>query len=66
MSARHTGPSRRSRFAAALIMVAWLVASLGLLLLFRGVPIRLRVLLVFLGLAGLVAGIAVLRARFEK
>lgn len=47
-------------------MVAWLVASLGLLLLFRGVPIRLRVLLVFLGLAGLVAGIAVLRARFEK
>jgi hypothetical protein len=66
LSARHTGPSRRSRLAAALIMVAWLVASLGLLLLFRGVPMRLRVLFVFLSLAGIVAGIALLRARFAK
>ncbi len=36
----------RPRFAAAAIMLAWILGSMALLLLFRGVPLRVRGLLI--------------------
>jgi len=47
-------------------MLAWLLASLAALLLFRGVPARFRVYFVVLTLLGLIWSIGVLRARFAK
>lgn len=54
------------RLLAGLVMLVWLVASIVVLLVFRGVPARLRVYFAVLSLLGLVWGIGVLRARFAK
>lgn len=66
MSAPNENPTRRARLLAGLIMLAWLLASLGVLLLFRGVPARFRVYFAILTLLGLIWSIGVLRARFAK
>ena len=58
--------ARRSRFAAALVMLAWLLASLAVLLLFRGMPARFRAYFVILTLLGLIWGIGAIRARWAK
>jgi len=66
MSAGDSDPARRSRFAAALVMLAWLLACLVVLLVFRGVPARFRAYFVILSLAGLIWAIGALRARVAK
>lgn len=66
MSADSANSSRRSRFAAAFVMLAWLLACLVVLLVFRGVSARFRAYFVILSLAGLIWGIGSLRARFAK
>lgn len=45
----------RPRFLAAGVMLAWIAASMVLLLAFRGVPLRLRGVLVFGSLLLLIA-----------
>jgi len=40
----------RSRLAAAGVMLAWVLGSMALLFLFRGVPVRLRAMLVIVSL----------------
>ena len=47
----------RPRFAAAAVMVAWIAASMALLLLFRGVPIRTRGALILGSLIVLIGAI---------
>lgn len=66
MSPASKNPQRRARLTAGLVMLAWLLASLAALLLFRGVPARFRVYFVVLTLLGLIWSIGVLRARFAK
>jgi hypothetical protein len=56
----------RSRLIAALVMLAWLVASLVVLLVFRGMPARFRAYFVIVSLLALIWGIGALRARFAK
>lgn len=63
MSAQGDNPERRARFYAALVMLGWLAASLVVLLVFRGVPARLRAYFVVLSLLGLIWGIGALRSR---
>ena len=36
----------RPRLAAAAVMIAWILGSMAILLLFRGVPLRVRGLLI--------------------
>lgn len=56
----------QTRLLAALVMLAWLVACLVVLLVFRGVPARFRAYFVILSLAGLIWGLGALRARAAK
>lgn len=59
-------PPMQTRLLAALVMVAWIVASIVVLVVFRGVPARFRAYFVILSLVGLIWGIGALRARFAK
>lgn len=45
----------RSRFLAAWVMLAWIAGSMVLLFAFRGVPLRLRGLLILASLLVLIA-----------
>lgn len=66
MSPEPAASNRRSRFGAALIMLGWLLASVVVLLLFRGVPARFRVYFAIFTLLGLIWAIGALRARFSR
>lgn len=58
--------ARRSRFAAAAVMLAWLVACVVVLVVFRGTPPRFRVYFAIFTLLGLIWSIGALRARFSR
>lgn len=66
MSSEPATSTRRSRIGAALIMLGWLLASVVVLVVFRGVPARFRVYFAIVTLLGLIWSIGVLRARFAK
>lgn len=66
MSSSSENPARRSRLTAGLIMLLWLLASIGVLLLFRGMPARFRVYFAILSLLGLIWGLGAIRARWAK
>jgi hypothetical protein len=53
----------RPRLLAGGVMLAWIAASMVLLLAFRGVPLRLRGLLVLGSLLGLIAVLGWLKFR---
>ncbi len=53
--------SMRPRLLAAGVMLAWIAASMVLLLAFRGVPLRLRGVLIFGSLIVLIAGLGWLK-----
>lgn len=48
---------RRARLAAAAVLVAWIVGSMVLLFALRGVPLRVRGLMIIGSLVVLIAGI---------
>ena len=52
-----TAAERPSRFAAAGVMVAWIIGSMVLLLAFRSVPLRLRGLMIIGSLVLLIAAL---------
>jgi len=66
VSADSAASSRRSRFAAALVMLAWLVACVVVLVVFRGTPPRFRAYFAIFTLLGLIWSIGALRARLAK
>lgn len=56
----------QTRLLAALVMLAWIVACIVVLVLFRGVPARFRAYFVICSLLGLIWGIGALRTRWAK
>ena len=49
--------ARGSRFAAAGVLLAWILASMALLLLFRGLPLRVRGMMIVGSLLLMIAAI---------
>lgn len=56
----------RPRLAAAAVLAAWIGGSMALLLLFRGLPIRVRGLMILGSLLVLIAGLGWLKFRRQK
>lgn len=52
-----TPAPRAPRLAAAALMLAWIAGSMALLLAFRGVPLRIRGLMILGSLGLLIAGL---------
>ncbi len=56
----------RSRLLAAGVMVAWILASMALLVAFRGVPLRVRGMLILGSLLVLIIGLGWLQLARRK
>ncbi len=54
-------PVMRARLAAAAVFLGWILGSMALLLMFRGIPLRVRGLLILGSLLVLIGAISVIK-----